>query len=122
MIKCVKYTTEIRQHIMRAVNQVQIIGNLGKDPVSKVSKTKQSYIYFSLAEDGGKKLDGAGNRIKKTRWHDCIAWGDKLVELLSATQKGDKLLVQGILDYDFKDDGDQRHKLPRIVVYDFVYM
>lgn len=107
---------------MAAVNQVQIIGNLGKDPVSKVSKSKQAYIYFSLAEDGGKKLDDQGKRVKKTRWHDCIAWGDKLVELLSKVQKGDQLLVQGVLDYDIKEEDGKKHKLPRIVVYDFVYM
>ncbi|MGB0906902.1 MAG: single-stranded DNA-binding protein [Maricaulaceae bacterium] len=107
---------------MRAANQIQIIGNLGGDPKEGKATNGSPFLFFSLAEDGGKKLNEKKERVKKTRWHDCVAWGENLVGLLRHLKKGERLLVQGQLDYDVQSENSIKYKRPKIVIHDFIYM
>lgn len=103
-------------------NKVLLDGNLGADP--KVGKSKQGtpFISFDLAEDGGRKLGPNGKPVKKTRWHECTAWGTKRVSLLSNLRKGDRLYVEGEIDYDVKAIDGKNYKFPKIVISDFLFL
>jgi len=107
----------------RAANQIQIVGNLGAAPTAGTAGNGTPYLYFSLAEDGKRKINpDTKQKEKQVRWHDCVAWGESLTKLLKDLGKGEPLLVQGQLDYDIKMIDGKERKLPKIIVQDFLYM
>lgn len=107
----------------KPANQVQLVGNLGAVPELRTTEGNVPYITFSLAENAGNKLNKETKKKEpKTRWHDCIAWGEQLTNLLKDLRKGEKLLVQGVLDYDTIELEGRNRKFSKIVVHDFLYM
>ena len=107
----------------RLKNQIQLIGNMGSDMNKGTATNGSPFVYFSLAEDGKTKLNPQTQQKEKvTRWHDCVAWGENLSNLLGHLKKGDKLLVSGQLDYDHQEIDGKPRKFPKIVVSDFIYM
>jgi len=77
-------------------NNVQLIGNLGKDPVFKKFDNGNHLIKFSLATtDYYKNKDG--EKMQDTQWHNLVAWG-KTAELMEQIlTKGSRVVVQGKL-------------------------
>ena len=64
---------------MAGVNKVILVGNLGRDPEVRYTKSGQAVASFSLAtSESWKGKDG--NREEKTEWHRIVAWG-KLGEI-----------------------------------------
>jgi len=101
-------------------NTVQLIGNLGKDPVFTTFDNGNKLIKFSLATSDYYK-DKSGEKVKDTQWHNLIAWG-KTAELMDQfLAKGSRIVVQGKLvsrSYDDKE-GNKRY-VTEIVAKDFV--
>lgn len=80
------------------MNNVTLLGRIGKDIELKTSKNDKSYATLSIATN-----DGFGDN-QKTNWHNCIAFG-KTSEILSQyVHKGDELCVNGSIEYAKKDD------------------
>lgn len=80
------------------MNLVLLTGNLGQDPRTGVNKeTGNHYCSFSIAT-----TDGYGDK-KKTNWHKCVAFG-KSAEYIGECIKGDKLMVQGVINYGTYED------------------
>jgi single-strand DNA-binding protein len=88
----------------KLTNQAQLIGRLGKDAevftfddgtnkCRAVLSTNEEYV----------GLDGA--TIRRTVWHDIVAWGD-LALVLGGLKKGQKLIVQGRISYRSYEDGE----------------
>lgn len=81
---------------MSSLNQCQIIGRLGKDPVVKAMQSGNKVANFSMATDESYK-DKDGNKVEKTEWHNIVAWG-KLAEIIEKwVHKGDLIFIQGKL-------------------------
>lgn len=94
---------------MGSLNKVLLIGNLGKDPEVRYTKSGQAVASFSLAtSESWKGKDG--NREEKTEWHRIVAWG-KLGEICGEyLSKGKQIYCEGKLqtrDWDDKD-GNKR--------------
>src|SRR5690606_33869481 len=76
------------------MNNVTLVGRLGKDP-----EVKESVVKFSIATN-----DGFGDN-KKTNWHSCVVFG-KLKDIVSKyAKKGSEIAVSGSIDYYKSDDG-----------------
>lgn len=76
---------------MRDLNNVTIVGRLGKKPELKQTTNGKSYIDFSLAN----AQDYAD--VKQTYWIDCRAWG-RIAEIIAEhCDTGTKIIVQGVL-------------------------
>ena len=94
---------------MAGVNKVILVGNLGRDPEVRYTKSGQAVASFSIAtSESWKGKDG--NREEKTEWHRIVAWG-KLGEICGEyLSKGKQVYIEGRLqtrDWDDKD-GNKR--------------
>jgi single-strand DNA-binding protein len=91
-------------------NSVQLIGNIGMDPVIKNTETGKVMVKFTIATNESYK-NQEGEKIEDTQWHNLIAWG-KTVDIISNyIKKGDQVAVGGKLSsraYDDKD-GNKRY-------------
>lgn len=82
------------------VNKVILVGNLGKDPEVKYTKTGKAVTTFSMATSFG-----SGDNVQ-TEWHNIEAW-DKLAENIGKfMKKGSKMYIEGRLKTD-KVENDQ---------------
>jgi single-strand DNA-binding protein len=82
---------------MASLNQVQIIGNLGQDPVIRHTADGKAIANFSLATTESWKDKNSGEKKEVTEWHRCVAY-EKLAEIVGEyVKKGSQLFVQGAL-------------------------
>jgi single-strand DNA-binding protein len=88
---------------MPALNHVQLIGNLGKDPESRFTSTGKNVTNFSLAVNNRWK-SAAGETKESTEWVNIEAWG-RLGEICQQyLHKGSLVFIEGRLRTDKVDD------------------
>ena len=81
------------------LNQVQLIGNVGKDPEIRSTQGGSKVASFSLATSESWKDKQTGERREKTEWHKVVVWSEGLVKVVEQyVRKGSKLFVQGKLE------------------------
>ena len=86
-------------------NQVQLIGNLGKDPEVKHLESGKITATMSMATNEF-YTDAKGDRVEKTQWHNVVTWGNNAKVAEKYLQKGSEVAVQGKLvhrSYDNKE-------------------
>ena len=71
---------------MPALNRVQLIGRLGKDPESKYTPTGKRVTHFSIAVSQHWKANGETKEY--TEWVNVEAWGRLRRGLPGIPQKG----------------------------------
>ena len=94
---------------MPALNRVQLIGYLGKDPESKFTPTGRKVTHFSVAISNRWK-NKEGDPKEFTEWVNIEAWG-RLGEVCNEyLRKGSLVFVEGRLKTDkFEDKGENRY-------------
>ncbi|HLO16991.1 MAG TPA: single-stranded DNA-binding protein [Anaerolineales bacterium] len=95
---------------MPALNRVQLIGYLGKDPESKYTPTGKRVTDFSIAITNRWK-DEAGETKEYTEWVNIEAW-EHLAEICHEyLAKGSLVYVEGRLKTNRYEDreGEQRY-------------
>jgi single-strand DNA-binding protein len=94
---------------MPALNRVQLIGYLGKDPESKFTPTGKKVTQFSVAITNRWK-GREGDAREFTEWVNIEAWG-RLGEICGEyLKKGSLVFVEGRLKTDkFEDKGENRY-------------
>ena len=88
-----------------SVNKIILIGNLGKQPELKQTKSGKPVASFSLA------TSEKYNNETKTEWHNIVAW-NKTAELCGQyLKKGSKVYIEGKLQTRSWDDqnGNKRY-------------
>jgi single-strand DNA-binding protein len=94
---------------MPALNRVQLIGRLGKDPEGKFTPTGKQVTHFSVAvSEHWKNRDGENKEY--TEWINVEAWG-RLGEVCSQyLRKGSLVYIEGRLKTDrYEDEGETRY-------------
>lgn len=107
----------------KSVNQVTLIGNIGKDPEIRTLDNGVKVATFSLATSTGgfKKQDGT-DVPEKTSWHNIVCWRGLANLAEKFVKKGDKLTVFGSISYrEYEKDGVKRYATD-IIAYDLVLM
>jgi len=93
----------------RSLNKVELVGNVGADPEVRTTPTGGKVAQFSLATSRA-WTDAAEERQEKTEWHRCVVWNAKTSSLADIVEryvhKGDKLYVEGRLEYRQWQDKD----------------
>ena len=91
---------------MPALNRVQLIGRLGKDPESKFTPTGKKVTHFSVAISNRWK-SREGDAKEYTEWVHIEAWG-RLGEVCSEyLKKGSLVFMEGRLKTDrYEDKGE----------------
>lgn len=76
------------------MNEAFIIGNLARDPELKWINKETCVVKFQLATNE-RWLDKDGNKMEKTDWHNCSAWGKKAETISKFVKKGDRIAIRG---------------------------
>ena len=104
----------------RSLNKVTLLGNLGSDPEIRTTANGGKVATLSLATS--RKWTKDGQSQEKTEWHRVILWdnakGAKLADLAEKyMRKGDKLYVEGQIEYrTWTDkDGEKRYTTEIVV-------
>jgi single-strand DNA-binding protein len=94
---------------MPALNRVQLIGRLGRDPESKFTPTGKKVAHFSVAVSNRWK-DREGEMRESTEWVNVEAW-ERLGETCQQyLKKGSLVYVDGRLKTDkYENQGDTRY-------------
>ena len=94
----------------RTLNEVRLIGRLGKDPEMRYTASGAAVTTFTLATNRyTKAADGTGQ--EETDWHTVVLW-DKLAETSNTyLRKGAQVFVGGrIQTRSWEQDGVKRFK------------
>ncbi len=87
----------------RSVNKVILIGRVGSDPDVRITRAGVKIARVSLATN---RRTGGEHPEERTDWHRVILWGRLAQVAENYVSKGDKLFVEGYLEYDsYERDG-----------------
>lgn len=79
-----------------SLNQVQLIGNLGKDPEIRSVQSGDRVANFSVACGESWKDKNTGEKKEKTEWVNVVVWGNGLVDVIEKyVKKGSRIFVTG---------------------------
>ncbi len=108
---------------MKGLNQVQLIGNLGKDPEMKFTANGKAVTSFSLATSRKYRKKEGDALVEEVEWHNIVTY-DKLAESINqALNKGSAVAVTGRLHYQkWEDDKQQKHDRTVIIAGDVIYL
>ncbi|MSR22029.1 MAG: single-stranded DNA-binding protein [Gemmatimonadetes bacterium] len=93
----------------RSLNKVMLIGNLGAAPEMKTTPSGTKVARFSIATNRQWK-NQSGQEQEKTEWHRCTAWA-KLADVVEQyVKKGDRLYIEGRIEYsETESDGQKKY-------------
>jgi single-strand DNA-binding protein len=87
----------------RSLNKVMLIGNVGSEPEIRTTAGGTKVAKFSLATNR-QWTDRSGQKQEKTEWHRCTAW-DRTADIIEQyVHKGDRLYVEGSIEYSQTED------------------
>lgn len=103
-------------------NQVQLIGNLGKDPELITFDSGNSVCKFSLATNETYK-DREGNKVQNTDWHNILVWGKRGEFLADVLKKGSSVAIAGkITSRSYDDKSGNKRYITEIITNDFLLL
>lgn len=76
------------------LNEVKLIGRLGKDPEISYTPAGVAITKFSLATSERYK-DKNGEKVEKTEWHNIVTWGQAAEIYAKYLKKGSLIYVSG---------------------------
>ena len=98
---------------MPALNRVQLIGYLGKDPESRFTPTGKKVVKFSLAVTQHWKSGGESKEA--TEWVNVEVW-ERLADLAHQyLKKGSLVYIEGRLKTDKYDDKGETKYFSKVV-------
>jgi single-strand DNA-binding protein len=106
----------------RSLNKVMLIGNVGSEPEIRTTAGGVKVAKFSLATNRTWN-DRSGQKQEKTEWHRLTIW-DRLADVVEQyVHKGDKLYVEGSIEYSqTEDEGGKPRYWTDIVVREMVML
>jgi len=100
---------------MPALNRVQLIGNLGKDPETRYTPSGKKVCSFSLAVDRRWKTS-EGEIKESTDWFNVEAWGHLGETCQEYLSKGRLVYVEGRLHTDRYEQGGDTRYFTKVVI------
>ena len=105
----------------RSLNKVMLIGNVGNDPDIRATSSGNQVGKLSLATNRQWK-DASGQQKEKTEWHRLTFFG-RLVDIVDQwVKKGDRLYVEGRVEYSETETDGQKKYWTDIVVTEMVML
>lgn len=92
---------------MRGLNQIVLVGNLGRDPELRVGKSGMAWGTFSLATTRARR-DGE-KWVEDVDWHEVKVFGALAEQVVRFCKKGRPVAVTGSVTYEKWTD-DEGHK------------
>ena len=105
----------------RSLNKVMLIGNVGSDPEIRATSSGNRVAKLSVATNRQWK-DASGQGQEKTEWHRLTVFG-RLVDIVEQwVKKGDRLYVEGRLEYSQTENDGQTRYWTDIIVSEMVML
>jgi single-strand DNA-binding protein len=103
-------------------NNVQLIGNLGKDPEVRTFDSGKKMATFSIATTDTYK-NQKGEKVQDTQWHNLVIWG-KLADVAGKyLKKGSEVAISGKLVHrSYEATGGEKKYITEINVSDMVML
>ena len=93
---------------MGSVNQVMLLGNLGRDPELRYTPTGKPVATLSVATS--RRWKDNGEVKEATDWHRVIVWGKQAEVAQEYLKKGSPVCIEGRLSTrSYDKDGDKRY-------------
>ncbi|MFW6199189.1 MAG: single-stranded DNA-binding protein [Gemmatimonadota bacterium] len=90
----------------RSVNKIILVGNVGRDPDMRETKTGVKVAHFSLATNRRFQRAGEEEPEERTDWHRLTCWNRLAQFAEDYISQGDRIYVEGRLEYDsYERDG-----------------
>lgn len=90
-------------------NQVILLGNLGKDPELKHTKSGTAVANLSLATEESYKKNDVWT--KQVEWHNVIVWGAAAEAAAKNLSKGSRVFILGaIKTRSWEDKGEKKFR------------
>lgn len=103
-------------------NQVQIVGNLGRDVELRSTANDRKWTSLSIAVNGY-YLNARGERVETTDWIRVVAWGPLAENMSKILQKGDQVMIQGRLSTrSYEDKNKQTQYITEVVAEQFLFI
>jgi single-strand DNA-binding protein len=106
---------------MKGLNKVQLIGNLGRDPESRVTPNGKSVAKLSLAVNR-KFKSKQGESIEDTEWFNVEAWEGWAKVVAGHLTQGDRIYIEGRLKTEkYEKDGETKY-FTKVVVQEMIML
>lgn len=103
-----------------ALNRVQAIGNVGKDPEVKTLQNGARVANFSIAVTEKWKDKQSGEQKEATEWMNIVVWSDGLIRVIEQyVHKGSKLYVEGQFKTRLYEKDGVKHYNTEVVIQGF---
>jgi single-strand DNA-binding protein len=108
-----------------SINQIVLVGNLGKNP--RLDKTRKDTPVCNMSLATSQTwVDPKGDKQEKTDWHSLVLYGTRATAAAEQLKKGDRVTVIGRLEnneYTTRgpDGIETRHKISQIVVQKIIW-
>ncbi len=105
-----------------SLNQVNLIGNLTRDPELRQTPSGQSVATIGLATNRS-WTDNTGNKQEQAEFHNIVVWG-KLAEICAQyLQKGQKAFFSGRLQTrDWEGQDGQKRRTTEIIADNMIML
>ncbi len=105
---------------MKVRNHVQVIGNLGADPIIKEFKNGKKMARFTVASDELHLIKKIGKEekelVKVTTWFNVTAWGKNAEIAQEKLYKGDEVIISGsLVTTSFTDRSGNTRKISEVM-------
>lgn len=101
------------------MNNVQLLGNLARDPELRFTKTGRAVATFTVAVTNTYIDSGTNETKEQTAFINCVAWG-KLGESVGNLKKGNRVFVEGRIQTRSYDTQDGQKRYVTEVVAGFI--
>ena len=105
----------------RSLNKIMLIGNVGDDPDVRTTPSGTPVAKMSLATSR-QWTNKDGSKQEKTEWHRLTVWG-KLADVVERyVKKGDRLYVEGRIEYSESESDGQKKYWTNVNVLEMVML
>lgn len=107
---------------MKSINEVELLGNIGKEPEVRYTPDGACVISLTLATDESYRDKNSGQTVPQTEWHRVVAW-NRLAEILrDYSGKGSRILVKGKLKTRSWDENGQKRYVTEVVARNVILL
>ena len=104
----------------RCINKITLLGNVGRDPDVQTTADGTKVAHLSMATS--RRVPRNGGFEERTEWHRLTLW-DRLAQLAEDyIRKGDRLFVEGRMEYDSYERNGETIPTAEITVRDLVLL
>jgi single-strand DNA-binding protein len=101
-----------------SLNKVTLIGNVGRDPESRLTQEGNKVVTLSIATSEQWRDRKTEERKERVEWHRVVIFNDRLAEFVERfVKKGQRIYTEGQLQSrKWTDQQNQEHRVQEIVI------